>query len=383
METIQSGTPILQGTDNGQIKRNWTYDIECLINFFCVCFKSGDDRIIFEISDRKNELVELKDFLEKQVRGLKGYNNLAYDSQLIEWLTQQYRVTPYELYRFSQSVIDAQYPVFPEYKLTIPNLDIFKILHLDNKNRRVGLKWCEFMIDWHNIEDMPHPHYKPLTTDEEIDETIHYCWNDVDATEQLFIKYAKEIELRVNLSQRYNLNLMNASNSKIGSELMLKLYAKATNQKVYNLRKQGTERSSIVLRDIIFPYISFDSRAFSSVLEHFNNTTIIPYQEQDISYSIIYKGLEYVYGLGGIHGSVNNKIITIDDDELLIDADVASLYPSIAVVNNLYPIHLGSDFAQVYNKDIVAVRLAEKSKPNGDKTIIAGLKEAANSVYGC
>ena len=60
-----------------------------------------------------------------------------------------------------------------------------------------------------------------------------------------------------------------------------------------------------------------------------------------------------------------------------------ALYPSIAVVNKLYPEHLGTEFAEVYDKDIVSVRLAEKAKKDGDQIIVAGYKEAANSVYGC
>jgi len=44
---------------------------------------------------------------------------------------------------------------------------------------------------------------------------------------------------------------------------------------------------------------------------------------------------------------------------------------------------LGPEFAQVYDEDIVSVRLAEKAKgKEGDQIIVAGFKEAANSVYG-
>ena len=61
-----------------------------------------------------------------------------------------------------------------------------------------------------------------------------------------------------------------------------------------------------------------------------------------------------------------------------------ALYPSIATVNNLYPEHLGEDFSRVYKEDIVDVRLREKAKgKEGDFVIVAGYKEAANSVYGC
>lgn len=234
------------------------------------------------------------------------------------------------------------------------------------------------MIDWENIEDMPF--YRAVENEKEADQIIEYCKNDVLSTEHLFNINKKEIELRINLGAKYKMNFLNASNSKIGSELMLKLYCDKTGRDPQIVRRLRTERSSIKLREIIFPYIKFDSDEFSGLLAWFKDKVIKDYDK--IEKSLIYKGFQFDYGLGGIHGSVQNQIIECEKDEMIIDCDVASLYPSIAVVNKLYPEHLGIEFAEVYNNDIVAVRLNEKSKENGDKTIIAGLKEAANSVYG-
>lgn len=266
-------------------------------------------------------------------------------------------------------------------EIKIPNLDIFKILHLDNKNRRVGLKWCEYMIDWHNVEDMPHHHESLVQSNEVADEIISYCWNDVLATNELFIKYNKEIELRKDITRKYGINLMNASNSRIGSELLLKLYCNATNRNSQEVRKLRTYRDSIAVKDIIFPYIKFTTSEFNGVLKYFKQLNVS--SGESIDASIVIKDVEYVYGLGGIHASVNNRIITVDNDELLIDCDVASLYPSIAIVNKLYPKHLGYEFSEVYDKDVVAVRLREKAKgKDGDKAIVDGFKEVANATYG-
>lgn len=358
-------------------KKNWVYDLETLPNFFCAVFKCENDIRVFEISNRKNDYEPLYMFLRTEVNALKGYNNLHFDSQIIEYIWDIER-TAYDICNFAQKVINEEQTIYPEYKLHILNLDIFKILHLDNKNRRVGLKWCQYMIDWENIEDMPF--YRAVASSKEADEIIEYCKNDVLSTEHLFNINQKEIQLRINLGIKYKMNFLNASNSKIGSELMLDLYCKKTNRLKSEVRHLRTERSIIRLKDIIFPYIKFDSDEFSGLLAWFKDRII--QGDDKIQKSFNYKGFQFDYGLGGIHGSVHNQIVTIEDDEMLIDADVASLYPSIAVVNKLYPEHLGPEFAEVYGKDIVSVRLAEKNKPNGDKTIIAGLKEAANSVYG-
>ena len=361
------------------IKKVWVYDLETLPDFFCGVFKSKDDIRIFEISEWKNDYDLLYQFLRTEVEALKGYNNLNFDSQIIEFMWQNEK-NANEISIFANKVIEAEYPIYPEYKLKIFNLDIYKILHLDNKNRRVGLKWCEYMTDWPTIEDMPF--YREVRTREEAGSIIHYCKNDVNATEHLFNINKKAIQLRIDLSAKYKMSFMNASNSKIGSELMLKLYCARTNRDMYNVRRLRTKRDVIKLKDIIFPYIKFDSDEFSGLLSYFKDKVITPYNNS-LEKSIIFKGFQFDYGLGGIHGSVKNRIVIIEDDDVLKDADVASLYPSIAVVNKLYPEHLGYEFAEVYGNDIVAVRLSEKAKgKDGDKAIIDGLKEAANSVYG-
>lgn len=362
-------------------KLNWTYDIETLPNFFCAVFKNGNDIRIFEISARRNDYEVLYMFLRTEVNSLRGYNNLNFDSQIIEYLWSVER-TAEELSKYASFVIEQEYPPVREKELKIPNIDIFRILHLDNKNRMVGLKWCQFMIDWHNIEDMPF--YRAVESNQEADEIIQYCINDVKSTEALFEKYKQELELRVALTLKYNINFINASNSKIGSDLCLNLYCEKTGFDKYNIKNLRTYRDSIIFNDIIFPYIKFESAEFTELLNWFKNQKI-NLKDPDLKFekSFVYKGFQFDYGLGGIHGSISKQIVTVADDEIIIDADVASLYPSIAVVNGLYPEHLGPEFSEVYGNDIVAVRLAEKAKPDGNKAIIAGLKEAANSVYGC
>jgi hypothetical protein len=88
-------------------------------------------------------------------------------------------------------------------------------------------------------------------------------------------------------------------------------------------------------------------------------------------------GFQFDFGTGGIHGSVESKIITSDDDYMIIDADVASMYPNIAIANRVYPKHLGEKFCDIY-QDVYNQR---KSYPKGSAEN-AMLKLALNGVYG-
>ena len=56
----------------------------------------------------------------------------------------------------------------------------------------------------------------------------------------------------------------------------------------------------------------------------------------------------------------------------------------LAISQGLYPEHLGPGFLDIYDKEIVSVRLKEKkkSKKERDFVIIEGFKLAANGAYG-
>src|SRR5690606_15628531 len=85
-------------------------------------------------------------------------------------------------------------------------------------------------------------------------------------------------------------------------------------------------------------------------------------------------------GTGGIHGCIKPGVYESTDDMIIVDSDVASLYPSLAIANNLYPEHLGEEFASIYENGIVKPRL--EAKRTGDKVMADGFKLSANSVYG-
>lgn len=59
-----------------------------------------------------------------------------------------------------------------------------------------------------------------------------------------------------------------------------------------------------------------------------------------------------------------------------------ALYPSLAIQLGLYPEHLGKEFLEIYDEDIVSVRLAEKIKPKKERdfVIMEGFKLAANGI---
>jgi hypothetical protein len=93
--------------------------------------------------------------------------------------------------------------------------------------------------------------------------------------------------------------------------------------------------------------------------------------------NVVINGFRFDFGTGGIHGSVSNRKVVSDDKYMIVDADVASMYPNIAIANRVFPEHLSEKFCDIY-QDVYNQR---KSYPKGSAEN-AMLKLALNGVYG-
>ncbi len=369
------------------VKRVWIYDLETLSVFTASFVDRDSDEIRkFVIDENVDERNQLFNFLNNEVSGLIGYNCLTFDSQILEYMYKYPNCTVQDIREYATVTIQQEnrFADVLEWKLKIPHLDVFKINHFDNKNRATSLKWCEFGMDLPNIIDMPNKGEGSNWTEQ----VLHYNLNDVIATKKLYVRTIPMIELRKQLMKLYDINCLNWSNSKIGSELLLKLYCQKTGKDPKEVRKLRTYRPKINVSDIIFDYISFKSKEFNQLLDKIRSIIILSTKKEkkEVELSATYKGFKFDYGKGGIHGSINNKIVESNDEYVIMDLDVSSLYPSIAVVNEMYPEHLGPEFYEVYKNEIVDKRLAEKHKKSKgleyNNAIIEGFKEAANATYG-
>lgn len=95
------------------------------------------------------------------------------------------------------------------------------------------------------------------------------------------------------------------------------------------------------------------------------------------SLNVVINGHEYVFGVGGIHSSVEPQLVESDDEYIIIDLDVASYYPNLAIKNTLYPKHLSDQFCKTYE----ALYEERKTHPKGTPEN-ASIKLALNATYG-
>lgn len=367
------------------------YDLEVFPNFFsCSALDvATQEKVVMYLFSKEHgtPLQEIIDWLKNQVSGLIGYNNLNYDYPVLhqillsapKWLVQE--CTPEnicsKIYEISKAIIGEDYSAVPDYKVVIPQLDLYAIHHFDNPAKRTSLKDLEIAMRWDTVQDLPH-NFDHIVETGEIADILDYNMNDVLATYEFYKKSEGEINLRKQLSFEYKINLINANDPKIGSEIFAKLLSERLRMPIRDLRKLRTYRDSIALDALILPVISFTTPKFKSLLGNLRQQ-VIRETKGSLKNTLINKGLKIEFGLGGIHACVPAGVQLATPDTLICSCDVASLYPSIAINNGYYPEHLGKDFVEVY-RDIRDQRL--EAKKAGNKVKDGGLKLAINGCYG-
>ena len=245
-----------------------------------------------------------------------------------------------EIYGYAQDAIkrsnNREFQKFPEWEMTIKQIDVFKLNHWDNVAKMSSLKWIQYSMDWDNIIDMPIHHETSIDTQEQLDLIIKYCINDVESTKEIFIRSKPLITLRKNLTDQYNINLYSASEPRISKELFAYYLSKELKIPKYELKKLRTFRSIIKIKDLILDYIKFETLEFKNLLERFKAIELNPlHTKGGFKYSVAYRGVKTHFGLGGAHGCIKPGIYESDNENVIMSSDVTSFYPNLAIMNKM------------------------------------------------
>jgi hypothetical protein len=375
---------------------HWVMDYETLCNLFCGVFKhyKTEETKIFVIHKSKDDRKSFIDFLNQNIKNKEyhiSFNGLEFDSQISHWFIDNQETilkTPIDeliklIYNEAQDTIkrsnNKEFSKYPEWKMLISQIDVFKLNHWDNPAKRSSLKWIEYTMDWDNILDMPIPHNKEINSVEDINMIIKYCINDVLATKEIYNRSKSLIQLRMQLSKEYNINLFNASEPRISKELFGFYLSKELDIPKYELKKMRTFRSVIKLKNIILPYISFKTAEFKLLLERFKTVELNPLNMKgSFKYSVKYKGVKTNFGLGGVHGANNTGIYKPNEGEIIMSSDVVSFYPNLAIKNQWSPAHLPKkQFSELYEWFF-----EERKKINKKDPMNYVYKIILNSTYG-
>lgn len=368
------------------------YDCETYPNAFTIGFIHPVTRRkwLFEISDRRNDIQLFCLFLEvlkQQGCRMVGYNNIGFDYPVIHFIYKNRNacITVVDIYDKAMSIINAPHHarfahMVWESDWIVEQLDLYKIHHFDNMAKATSLKVLEFNMRMQSIEDLPFDVGIDLTS-EQIDVLISYMWHDIDATDMFADRTVKQIAMREGLTKTFDKNMMNMSDVKIGEVILvtemekagIKCFEYVDNKK----KKRQTKRDSVDLGQVIFDYVSFERVEFQNIQNYLAARVITEFKGVFKGLIATVDGVDYKFGTGGIHASVESQVVHTSDTHQLVDVDVASFYPNLAIKNKLYPAHLGEEFGDAYE----GVYHTRKTYPKGTPENGA-FKLALNGAYG-
>ena len=375
------------------MRNEYVFDIETYPNVFTLAVEHADAPIrwSFEISDWRNdsrEIVEFLQYLKDTDARLVGFNNLGFDYPVLHTLIRMGHSDANTLYQKAMAIINSQdddggkwmHQVNPSDRF-VEQVDLFKIHHFDNRARSTSLKVLEFNMRSDSIEDLPFPVGTSLTR-EQVKVLKEYNAHDVAQTKAFMHHTAEMIAFREELTRKYpGKDWLNFNDTKIGKEFFIMKLEEA-GVACYDFGPKGrtprqTKRPSIALKDAILPWITFEQPEFNRVMNWLKAQSITETKGVFTDLTATINGFTFVFGLGGIHGSVESEVIESDDEFVIVDLDVTSYYPNLAIANGFYPAHLGKEFVSIYK------HLFEQRKTYSKKSAeSAMLKLALNGVYG-
>lgn len=386
----------------------YVYDIEVFPNVFHCTVKNTETGELhkFEISCRRNQLDELVEFFHtvntKYTFGnlyttdinldtnilFCGYNNLHYDNAIINYIIDCYNIMKYKGYRdICRSVFNLSKVITTsseddnsawrkwKYMICFDSFDILTMLY--SNKLRVGLKEIQVTMQYKNVQEFVADWQADLPEDQ-IDSMIDYNINDVNSTEELLNRCKKDIDLRIAIEDEYGVRVLSKDGVNIGMKILTQKYLEKTGQTWWDIKDLRSPMSVIPLNSVILPFIKYDSPILTRVLNDMKSQIVSP-GRKGYENKFVFEGLQYSVGVGGIHSVNKPEIIIPKEDEMLIDIDVASLYPSMLIEYEFYPKHLGPEFLEVY-KQIKDERI--EAKHNGNKVKNETLKLALNGLSG-
>lgn len=386
----------------------YVYDIEVFPNVFHCTVKNTETGELhkFEISCRRNQLDELVEFFhtvntkytfgDLYTTDIKldtnilfcGYNNLHYDNAIINYIIDCYNIMKYKGYRdICRSVFNLSKVITTsseddnsawrkwKYMICFDSFDILTMLY--SNKLRVGLKEIQVTMQYKNVQEFVADWQADLPEDQ-IDSMIDYNINDVNSTEELLNRCKKDIDLRIAIEDEYGVRVLSKDGVNIGMKILTQKYLEKTGQTWWDIKDLRSPMSVIPLNSVILPFIKYDSPILTRVLNDMKSQIVSP-GRKGYENKFVFEGLQYSVGVGGIHSVNKPEIIIPKEDEMLIDIDVASLYPSMLIEYEFYPKHLGPEFLEVY-KQIKDERI--EAKHNGNKVKNETLKLALNGLSG-
>lgn len=431
------------------------YDIEVLPNLFTLTAYDVQTGLlsVFEVSPRHNQYHVMTDWLHMLKRKnyvMVGFNNYHYDYPVLHSIlnVSDDKNVIHTAWRKSNAVIDSARAgdrfahTIWDRDMYIPQLDLFKVHHFDNKAKMVSLKRLEFNMRRPVVLEWDGDFTKPIEVGR-IDDLIRYNTEDVLATVE-FLRHSEEaVSFRESLIPDFGIEVLNYNDTKIGEKLIQRKLEEAVGpNKLYDFEDRGdgtysrrpkqTHRDKIYVRELLFPIYSWRQEEFRGVFETIKSLIVFiegygfewnsredylagrdALREAARAFKSLRKGdpgyvkgkeelqtlkerysdahishqsreITFEFGKGGLHAGRPWGAFQSVPGRMILDVDVASFYPSIAIEYEMKPEHLPRQFTEIYaglRRERLAYKKTDPARAKMLKLALNGTYGKTNSVY--
>lgn len=312
----------------------YVFDVEVFPNCFTCATKNTEtkDIVVYEISERRNDAWDIINLFTSLENIYCGYNNRHYDNPIINFiidnkeaaLSLSWREICSDIYKLSKEIInsvDNNFSSWSKWKYLnfFDSLDLLTMLF--SQKLRVGLKEMEVTMKFRNVQEYDGDFERWLPVSE-INNVIAYNINDISATEELLNRCEAEIRLREGIEQEFNISALSKDGMTIGTEILKTKYLEKTGKTWKEIRDLRSPCDIIDLSKVIFPFIEFDTPILQELLSEMKQQKVSP-GRKGYEKHIMLGGVEVVVSVGGIHTKNDAEKIIPNDNELLLDSDVA------------------------------------------------------------
>lgn len=349
------------------LNRAIVYDLETFPNVFSlnVVGLFTDLDVTFELShfrDDRHELLQWFCYWRDTQAPMIGFNNLGFDYSVLHFIYQNPDCSVEDIYDHAMTIINNHGDRFGnmiwQSDRFAPQVDLFKIHHFDNRAKATSLKALQFAMRSESVMEMPIPFGVPLTKGQVDKYLIPYNKHDVSETKKFALYSIDAIKFRIELMETLDGDVVNWNDTKIGAKFVEQrlgdelCYTWESGRR----RPRQTIRESVALNDIIFPHVRFESVEFNRILSWMRMQTLhVDEVTERLKTKGVFHGIcatvggiDFHFGTGGIHASVDAQRFAADAEWGIYDIDVSGMYPANMIANRLYPEHLGEKFIEVF-----------------------------------
>lgn len=355
-------------------------DTECAPNYWSIGFRgfeSGKVIILERTPDQELDRRRLAKIV--RTRCLIHFSEDNYDLVMI--LAAMQGLTNEQLLEVNDDMIVLKmksWEAMDKYGLKLP--PFFDHINLWNVSpgaaQRPSLKLYAGRLHSKHMMDLPFEPGKPLSPHRIRVVRETYLPNDLQVTADLRTELDSQINIRVAMSRRYDIDLRSKSDAQIAEAVLKQGVEKRLGRRIYK-----PDVKPFKFNYEAPDFIQFETKVLRDVLERATTEPFIVARDGYIKPAaylkdepVVINDVPFQMGLGGLHSKEKSVSHYEDDDTLLLDRDVRGYYPRNIIKSGRNPPAMGSHFQPLF-LGIVEERDVEKGLSQVAKAVGDMLKE--------